>query len=116
MILKEARKVGLPVMGLVNSNCFLEIDYPIFAQDQTLESIHFFCHFLAVLIAKETVFLQHKRYTLQKTLHQISVPKEVRETENQAKFEAKFTLKKAIEFQKRNAVWKKPFFFKIVRP
>jgi len=67
MILKEAQKVGLPIMGLVNSKCYFEIEYPIFAQDQTAQSIHFFCHFLAVLIAKEAIFTQHKRYTLQKT-------------------------------------------------
>ncbi len=67
MILKEAQTVGLPIMGLVNSNCHFEIDYPIFAQDDTLPNIHFFCHFLATLIAKETVSRQHKRYTLQKT-------------------------------------------------
>jgi len=66
MILKEARKIGLPIIGLINSHCTVEIDYPIFAQDQTLQSIHFFCHFLATLIAKETIFFQHKRYTLQK--------------------------------------------------
>ena len=66
MILKEAKKVGLPVIGLVNSHCQLEIDYPIFAQDQTLQSIYFFCHFLAALITKETLYIQHKRFTLQK--------------------------------------------------
>lgn len=53
MILSEIQKVGLPVLGLVNSDCSVEIDYPIFAQDQTFSSIHFFCHFLATLIAKE---------------------------------------------------------------
>jgi len=66
MILYEAQKVGIPIIGLVNSSCYLEIDYPIFAQDQTFHSVHFFCHFLATLIAKEIVFIQHKRYTLQK--------------------------------------------------
>lgn len=66
MILREAKKVGLPVMGLVNSSTSFEIDYPIFAQEQTLQSVHFFCHFLATLIAKEMVYVQHKRYILQK--------------------------------------------------
>ena len=66
MILKETQKVGLPVMGLVNSHCSFEIDYPIFAQDQTPQNVYFFCHFLATLIAKEMVYLQHKRYTLKK--------------------------------------------------
>jgi ribosomal protein S2 len=66
MILKEAKKVGLPVMGLVNSSTPFQIDYPIFAQEQTIQSVHFFCHFLATLIAKEMVYIQHKRYILQK--------------------------------------------------
>lgn len=66
MILKEAKKVGLPVMGLVNSSTPFQVDYPIFAQEQTIQSVHFFCHFLATLIAKEMVYIQHKRYILQK--------------------------------------------------
>ena len=66
MILTEAKKRGLPIIGLVNSDCTLEIDYPIFAQDQTVENVYFFCHFLATLIAKEMVYIQHKRYTLLK--------------------------------------------------
>jgi ribosomal protein S2 len=66
MILSEIVKIGIPVMGLVNSHCTLEIDYPVFAQDQTISSVYFFCHFLATLIAKEMVYSQHKHYTLQK--------------------------------------------------
>jgi len=88
MILKEAKKVGLPIMGLVNSNCSVEIDYPIFAQDEILQNIHFFCHFLAVSIAKETIFCQHKRYTLQKILHKKNQKKSVNQ------------MKKNITFQK----------------
>jgi ribosomal protein S2 len=63
MILSEIKKIGLPVIGLVNSHCHLEIEYPIFAQDQNFSSVHFFCYFLATLVAKETVYTQHKRYT-----------------------------------------------------
>jgi len=63
MILSEIKKIGLPVIGLVNSDCHFEIEYPIFAQDQNFSSVHFFCYFLATLIAKETVYAQHKRYT-----------------------------------------------------
>jgi len=62
MILGEAKKVGLPVIGLVNSQCHFDLEYPIFAQDQNVSCVHFFCHFLATLIAKEMVYLQHKRY------------------------------------------------------
>ena len=66
MILSEVKKIGLPIMGLVNSHCSLEIDYPLFAQDQTYTSVYFFCHFLAILIAKEMAYTQHKHYILQK--------------------------------------------------
>ena len=66
MILSEITKVGLPVIGLVNSQCHFEIDYPIFAQDQSFSSVHFFCHFLATLIAKEMVYSEHKRYITQR--------------------------------------------------
>ena len=100
MILKEARKVGLPVIGLVNSNCLLEIDYPIFAQDETLQSIHFFCHFLAVLIAKESVFLQHKRYTLQKIARKTFTIPETLQEKTKSELEEQFTLKKGIAFRK----------------
>jgi len=116
MILKEARKVGLPVIGLVNSNCLFEIDYPVFAQDQTLQSIHFFCHFLAVLIAKETVFLQHKRYTLQKVLHKTYVAKDSTQESTETAIKEKFTLENGVAFQKRKEPWRKPFFFKVVKP
>ena len=66
MILSEVKKIGLPVIGLVNSHCSVEIDYPLFAQDQTYTSVYFFCHFLAILIAKEMAYTQHKHYLLQK--------------------------------------------------
>lgn len=66
MILSEIKKVGLPVIGLVNSHCALEIDYPIFAQDQTYASVYFFCHFLATLISKEMAYTQHKHYITQR--------------------------------------------------
>jgi len=45
MILSEIAKIGIPVMGLVNSHCTLEIDYPVFAQDQTISSVYFFVIF-----------------------------------------------------------------------
>jgi ribosomal protein S2 len=104
MILKEAGKVGLPVMGLVNSNCPVEIDYPIFAQDETLQNIHFFCHFLATSIAKETIFCQHKYYTLQKSLDKKSQKKMAKKMEQN------------ITFQKIKNLWKKNFAFKTVKP
>lgn len=45
MILSEVKKIGIPVIGLVNSHCPFEIDYPIFAQDQTFSSVYFFLPF-----------------------------------------------------------------------
>jgi len=71
MILSEIKKIGIPIIGLVNSDCSLEIDYPIFAQNQTHASVYFFCHFLATLIAKEMAYTQHKHYVLQKMPLQI---------------------------------------------
>ena len=67
MIITETKKVGLPVIGLVNSGCQLSIDYPIFAQDTSIHSVYFFCHFLATLIAKEMVQIQHKLFTARKS-------------------------------------------------
>ncbi len=55
MILTEIKKVGLPVIGLVNSDCPFEIEYPLFAQEQSFANVHFLCHFLATLLAKEMV-------------------------------------------------------------
>jgi ribosomal protein S2 len=66
MIVTETKKVGIPVIGLVNSACQLNIDYPIFAQDTSLHSVHFFCHFLATLIAKEIIQIQHKLFAARK--------------------------------------------------
>jgi len=54
-------------MGLVNSACQLDIDYPIFAQDTSIHTVHFFCHFVAALIAKEMIQIQHKLFASRKT-------------------------------------------------
>jgi ribosomal protein S2 len=67
MIVSEAKKIGVPVMGLVNSACQLDIDYPIFAQDTSIHTVHFFCHFVAALIAKEMIQIQHKLFATRKT-------------------------------------------------
>ena len=115
MILKEAKKVGLPVMGLVNSSTPFEIDYPIFAQEQTIQSVHFFCHFLATLIAKEIVYIQHKRYILQKKKRKLkskialrSANKKMYKPEQGHLMPSKRLNKRLI---RRNSV-----FFRIVRP
>jgi ribosomal protein S2 len=111
MILKEAKKIGLPVMGLVNSSTPFQIDYPIFAQEQTIQSVHFFCHFLATLIAKEMVYIQHKRYILQKKKRKLK-PKGVLLSKS---------LQPKDNHLMRSKTWHKPFwrntvFFRIVKP
>lgn len=118
MILKEAQKVGLPIMGLINSKCQFEIEYPIFAQDQTLQSIHFFCHFLAILIAKETNHIQHKRYTLQKALSNAKKKKVLTDKEKvMFNLEPEVsTLEEIKNTQIMKEPWKKTFFFKIFGP
>ena len=59
MILKETNSLGIPALGLVNSHCNVEVSYPIFANDFSLYSVHFFCHFLSSLILKE--FIKYKK-------------------------------------------------------
>lgn len=66
MILKETNSVGIPALGLVNSHCHNEVAYPIFANDFSVYSIHFLCHFLSHLILKELVKYKHKVYTRNK--------------------------------------------------
>jgi len=68
MILKETNSVGIPALGLVNSNCHIEIAYPIFANDLSCFSIHFFCHFVSSLILKEFSKIKHKLYTRKKKI------------------------------------------------
>lgn len=62
-ILGEIKEAGVPILGLVSSDCQLQIDYPIFAQDMSVSLVHFFCHFMATLIAKEMAKIQHKLFT-----------------------------------------------------
>jgi ribosomal protein S2 len=61
-LLEETKEVGIPVLGLVSSDCQLNVDYPILAQDMSIHTVHFFCHFIATLIAKEMVKIQHKLF------------------------------------------------------
>ena len=117
MIIREAKAVNLPIIGLVNSHCQFEIDYPIFAQDQTQQSIYFFCYFLAGLIAKETVYSQHKRFTIQKikrcasetiwkrSLKLVTTKQIVSKDDNKT-----FFFQKVKPFQEKNEM--RPFFWK----
>jgi len=110
MVLTEIKKVGLPVIGLVNSNCNFEIEYPIFAQDQSFSSVHFFCHFLATLIAKEMVYTQHKSYTKKRSLVKKKINFSATEQKDLVIF-PKFVLQPKIKDPR-----KKPFFFNCFLP
>ena len=112
MILSEIKKIGLPVIGLVNSHCHFEIEYPIFAQDQNFSSVHFFCYFLATLVAKETVYTQHKRYTKSRSLRvkQSHLPRIKQQKSPTVSFRKLLTQQTIKEY------WKKPFFFKCLSP
>jgi ribosomal protein S2 len=79
MILKETNTFGIPVLGLVNSNCNTEIAYPIFANDFSVYSIHFFCHFISSLITKEIVKNKHKLYIATKKTRNIQFPQAIKE-------------------------------------
>lgn len=74
MIIKETNVFHIPVLGLVSSNCQNEIAYPIFANDLSIYSIHFFCHFLSVLITKEIVKNKHKLYLAPKRKKAMKFP------------------------------------------
>jgi ribosomal protein S2 len=60
MILRETVGLRIPIIGLVNSDCATEIAYPIFGNADSIKIVNFFCHFLAVLIAKEIYKQDHK--------------------------------------------------------
>ena len=117
MILSEVQKIGIPVLGLVNSHCAFEIDYPIFAQDQSFSSVYFFCYFLSTLIAKEMAYSQHKHYTLQNIRLQIKkkshffVPKQSKKSlQKVASFQELVTQQKIKDFLKDS------FFFRNIVP
>jgi ribosomal protein S2 len=105
MIIEETNISGIPVIGLVNSDCKSEIAYPIFANDQSSHSVHFFCHFLANLIAKEVVKKKHKLYTVPR------VQKKKKTIAEAQAFEAKYqTFKKKFEviqqkFEPKRSGW-----------
>lgn len=79
MIIKETNTFGIPVLGLVSSDCNNEIAYPIFANDFSIYSIHFFCHFLSSLITKEIVKTKHKLYIATKKKTGIKFPQAIKE-------------------------------------
>ena len=82
MILKETNFFGIPALGLVNSQCTLEISYPIFANDISFYSVHFFCHFLSSLILKEFLKNKHKIYTKKKKIKSVQFKKNMQDISN----------------------------------
>ena len=61
MILRETIAKTIPVIGLVNSDESTKIAYPIFGNSDSVQIVHFFCNFLAVLIAKTFVQVEYKQ-------------------------------------------------------
>ena len=82
MIIKETNAFGIPVLGIVSSNCKNEIAYPIFANDFSIYSVHFFCHFLSSLITKEIVKNKHKLYLSPKKTSSLQFPQAIKEIFN----------------------------------
>lgn len=83
IIIRETNVLGIPVLGLVNSDCQNSIAYPIFANDQSVYSIHFFCHFLGSLITKEIVKTKHKFKNVSKNTVGMQFPQALK---NMSKF------------------------------
>lgn len=61
MILRETFSKTIPVIGLVNSDESTKISYPIFGNSNSIQIVHFFCNFLAILIAKTFVQQEYKQ-------------------------------------------------------
>jgi hypothetical protein len=60
MILRETVVKNIPVIGLVNSNEATRITYPIFGNSDSAQVVHFFCSFLALLLAKSYIQQEYK--------------------------------------------------------
>lgn len=60
-ILHEAKKSGLPIIGLVNIAKPLLIDYPIYCSNYSLKIIEWYTIYLIKIIQKETNFFQQQK-------------------------------------------------------
>jgi len=78
VIIKETNIKGIPVLGIINSNCYTNIAYPVFSNDLSIYSIHFFCHFVSSLITKEIIKNKHKIYNVSKKTISISFPQAIK--------------------------------------
>ena len=59
MIIKESKNTGIPIIGLTNTDQLLIVDYPLLGNSNSIFLVNFFCHFLANLIAKQTISNRH---------------------------------------------------------
>jgi ribosomal protein S2 len=59
MIVQESQKVGIPIIGLINSTTLLTVDYPLITNNDSIHLVHFFCFFLSNLIAKHVTNKYH---------------------------------------------------------
>ena len=47
MIIKEALIENIPIIGIVNSNCNIEVSYPIFGNSRSIFSVFLFSHLIS---------------------------------------------------------------------
>lgn len=52
-VIKESKNLGIPIIGIINSDDAITIDYPFFSNSNAISVVYFFCHFLANLISKQ---------------------------------------------------------------
>lgn len=59
MIIKEGKQMGIPIIGLINSDELISVDYPIIGNNNSIYLVHFFCYFLAHMISKQILGRRH---------------------------------------------------------
>jgi ribosomal protein S2 len=59
MIIKESKNTGIPIIGLTNTDQLIIVDYPLLGNSNSIFLVNFFCHFLANLIAQQTINNRH---------------------------------------------------------
>ena len=117
MIIKETNAFGIPVLGLINSDCNNEIAYPIFANDHSIYSIHFFCHFLSSLITKEIIKNKHKLYIAPKRTKGLQFSQAIKEIFNFNTRIKKFKSKKKKKYTENKYFFKGRYFLEnFVKP
>ena len=61
MIVKEAKIQNLPLIGIINSNSYIDINYPIFGNNKSLFSVFFFSNLIAYWIKTYMRFYHEKK-------------------------------------------------------